>query len=73
MVLHLHLRLVDSSHSSNQVPIKSQIILGSLVTKLKQQASSSLHLRFKKFQTGWLLEVAQLQQSILSHCLSSPM
>ena len=33
---HLLQRHVDSSHSSNQVLIKSQIIVGSLVTKLKQ-------------------------------------
>jgi hypothetical protein len=35
MVPHLHQRHVDSSHSSSQAQIKSQIIVESLVTKLK--------------------------------------
>lgn len=71
MELLLPQRHVDSSRSSNQALIRFQIIVGSPVTKLKQQVSSSLHLWFKKFQTEWLQEVVLLPQSILSHCLYS--
>ena len=44
MELLLPQRHVDSSRSSNQALIRFQIIVGSPVTKLKQQVSSSLHL-----------------------------